>query len=68
VSVPALEVSFLQDGAQPAEQMAGELAAFIEAAQVSLDIAIYDLNLTGPPADRLRDRLASLGEAQATGL
>ena len=53
--VPALEVSFLQDGAQPAEQMAGELAAFIEAAQVSLDIAIYDLNLTGPPADRLRD-------------
>ena len=57
MSVPALEVSFLQDGAQPAEQMAGELAAFIEAAQVSLDIAIYDLNLTGPPADRLRDAI-----------
>ena len=50
----SVEVTFLQDGAQPAEQVAGELVAFIGAAQHSLDIAIYDLNLTGAPADQVR--------------
>ncbi|HEX9095722.1 MAG TPA: phospholipase D-like domain-containing protein [Candidatus Dormibacteraeota bacterium] len=50
----SLELTFLQDGGQPAEQIAGELADFIGAAQRSLDIAIYDLNLTGTPADRVR--------------
>ncbi len=51
---PSIEVTFLQDGAQPAEKVAGELADFIGAAQRSLDIAIYDLNLTGGPADQVR--------------
>ena len=55
----ALEVSFLEDGAQPVERMAGELAAFIDGARHSLDIAIYDLNLSGPPADQLRDAIRS---------
>ena len=55
----ALEASFLQDGAQPAERTAGELADFIGAAQRSLDIAIYDLNLTGPPAEQLRTSIKS---------
>jgi len=50
----SLEVSFLQDGGQPAEQVAAELADFIGAAQRSLDIAIYDLNLSGAPADQVR--------------
>jgi phosphatidylserine/phosphatidylglycerophosphate/cardiolipin synthase-like enzyme len=50
----SLGVTFLQDGAQPAEQVAGEVADFIGAAQRSLDIAIYDLNLTGAPADQVR--------------
>jgi phosphatidylserine/phosphatidylglycerophosphate/cardiolipin synthase-like enzyme len=50
----SLEVTFLQDGGQPAEQVAGELADFIGAAQRSLDIAIYDLNLTDGPADQVR--------------
>jgi phosphatidylserine/phosphatidylglycerophosphate/cardiolipin synthase-like enzyme len=50
----SLEVTFLQDGAQPAEQVAAELAAFIGGAQRSLDIAIYDLNLSGAPADLVR--------------
>jgi len=50
----SVEVTFLQDGTQPAEQVAGELVAFIGAAQHSLDIAIYDLNLTGAPADQVR--------------
>jgi phosphatidylserine/phosphatidylglycerophosphate/cardiolipin synthase-like enzyme len=50
----SLEVTFLQDGAQPAEQVAAELAAFLGAAQRTLDIAIYDLNLSGSPADQVR--------------
>lgn len=50
----ALELSFLQDGAQPAERTAGELADFISAAQRTLDIAIYDLNLVDGPADQVR--------------
>jgi phosphatidylserine/phosphatidylglycerophosphate/cardiolipin synthase-like enzyme len=55
VSTPSLEVSFLEDGRQPADRTAQELAAFIGGAQRSLDIAIYDLNLKGSPADQLRD-------------
>jgi phosphatidylserine/phosphatidylglycerophosphate/cardiolipin synthase-like enzyme len=54
-----LELSFLQDGAQNADQVAAELAAFIEGAQRSLDIAIYDLNLTGHPAELVRTALES---------
>lgn len=50
----SLEVTFLQDGAQPAEQVAGELADFIGTAQRSLDIAIYDLNLADGPAEQVR--------------
>ena len=52
-----LDFSFLQDGAQSADQVAAQLATFISTAQRSLDIAIYDLNLTGPPADQLRDAM-----------
>jgi phosphatidylserine/phosphatidylglycerophosphate/cardiolipin synthase-like enzyme len=51
---PSVELTFLQDGAQPAEKVAGELADFMGAAQRSLDVAIYDLNLTGGPADQVR--------------
>jgi phosphatidylserine/phosphatidylglycerophosphate/cardiolipin synthase-like enzyme len=58
----ALELSFLQDGAQPAEQIAAELAAFVSAAQRSLDIAIYDLNLTGAPADQVRAAIKATAE------
>ena len=53
------EVSFLQDGAQPAEQVAGELADFITAARHRLDIAIYDLNLKDGPADQVRAAVRS---------
>ncbi|HEX3628940.1 MAG TPA: phospholipase D-like domain-containing protein [Candidatus Dormibacteraeota bacterium] len=52
-----LELSFLQDGSQTAEQVAAELAAFLGGAQASLDIAIYDLNLAGAPADAVRDAI-----------
>ena len=65
----ALELSFFQDGAQPAEQVAGELAGFLAAAQKTLDIAIYDLNLTGGPADQLRDAIrAAAGRGVAVRL
>ncbi|HEY9288542.1 MAG TPA: phospholipase D-like domain-containing protein [Candidatus Dormibacteraeota bacterium] len=54
-----LELSFLQDGAQTADQVAAQLAAFIDAAQQTLDIAIYDFNLTDSPADAVRTALKS---------
>ncbi|HEY8736820.1 MAG TPA: phospholipase D-like domain-containing protein [Candidatus Dormibacteraeota bacterium] len=57
MNAPALEVSFLEDGAQPADRTAQELATFIGGAQRSLDIAIYDLNLHDSPADQLRDAI-----------
>lgn len=53
----AVDLRFLQDGAQSAEQVAGELAAFLSQAQHSLDIAIYDLNLTGDAADAVREAI-----------
>ena len=62
---PSVEVTFLQDGAQPAERVAGELADFVGAAQRSLDIAIYDLNLKDGPADQLR---AAIRAAAARGV
>jgi len=66
---PSLEVTFLRDGAQPADQVAGELAQFIGAAQRSLDIAIYDLNLAGSPADRVRTAvMAAAGRGVAIRL
>lgn len=61
----SVEVTFLQDGAQTAEGIAGELADFIGAAQRSLDMAIYDLNLKDGPADQLR---AAIMAAAARGV
>ena len=49
--MPGPELTFLQDGRQTADQVAGELATFLSAAQQSIDIAIYDLNLAGAAAD-----------------
>ena len=43
-----VEVRTLIDGAQPAEDTANALAAFIAGAEKTLEVAIYDLNL--PPA------------------
>jgi phosphatidylserine/phosphatidylglycerophosphate/cardiolipin synthase-like enzyme len=57
VTEAAISVSFLEDGAQPATQIAAQLAGFIAAAQQSLEIAIYDLNLIGDPADQLRNAI-----------
>lgn len=65
MTTPAIEVSFLEDGAQPAEQVAEELGEFLEAARSTLDIAIYDLNLQG--AARVRVATAIQG-ARARGV
>jgi phosphatidylserine/phosphatidylglycerophosphate/cardiolipin synthase-like enzyme len=65
----SIELSFLQDGGQPAEQVAGELSGFIGAAQRSLDIAIYDLNLTDGPAEQVRTAImAAAGRGVAVRL
>jgi phosphatidylserine/phosphatidylglycerophosphate/cardiolipin synthase-like enzyme len=65
----SIEVTFLQDGAQPAENVAAELADFIGAAQRSLDIAIYDLNVSGGPADQVRAAIkAAAGRSVAVRL
>ena len=65
----SVEVTFLQDGAQPAEKVAGELAEFIGAAQRSLDIAIYDLNLRDGPADQVHTAvIAAAGRGVAVRL
>jgi phosphatidylserine/phosphatidylglycerophosphate/cardiolipin synthase-like enzyme len=61
----ALEIAFLQDGAQPAEQVAEQLGAFLEAAQHTLEIAIYDLNLHEDAQARLA---RALGAAAARGV
>ena len=54
-----LELSFLEDGRQPAERTAGELATFVGAAQHTLEIAIYDLKLAGQPADMVHQAIRS---------
>lgn len=65
MSKAAISVTFLEDGAQPATQIAAQLAGFIAAARQSLEIAIYDLNLTGDPADQLREAIKA---AAASGV
>jgi phosphatidylserine/phosphatidylglycerophosphate/cardiolipin synthase-like enzyme len=54
--VAGVEVRTLIDGGQPAEQTAHELAEFFAAAEQTLEIAVYDLNL--PP-----DLVAIVGDA-----
>jgi phosphatidylserine/phosphatidylglycerophosphate/cardiolipin synthase-like enzyme len=46
-SLPGSSIEFLADGLQPAQQIAAQLASFLNVAQQSLDIAIYDGGLSG---------------------
>jgi phosphatidylserine/phosphatidylglycerophosphate/cardiolipin synthase-like enzyme len=52
-----LAVRFLEEGGQDELQVAGWLAEFIDGAQRTLDLAIYDCRLSREPADLLRDAL-----------
>ncbi len=50
-----VEVRTLTDGGQPAEDTAHALAAFVAAAEKTLEVAIYDLNLPAPVDAIVRD-------------
>ncbi len=50
-----VEVRTLTDGGQPAEDTANALAAFVGAAQKTLEVAIYDLNLPDPVGEIVGD-------------
>lgn len=50
---PPVALAFLTDGGQSADSIGEMLAAYIEGAQQTLEIAIYDLLLTGNPYARL---------------
>src|SRR3954454_5383392 len=52
-----VEVTTLEDGAQPAEAVAERLVAWLAAARSSLDLALYDVRLPGPVGDAVRDAL-----------
>ena len=52
---PPVEFAFLEDGGQTADGVASLLAGFLAAARTSLDIAVYDLQLQGAPAQLLLD-------------
>ncbi|TMC11429.1 MAG: hypothetical protein E6J29_09930 [Chloroflexi bacterium] len=62
---PPIEFAFLEDGAQSADGTAALLAGFIGEARSTLEIAIYDLRLAGPPAELL---LAAVKAAAARGV
>ena len=52
---PPIEFAFLEDGGQTADGTAALLAEFIGAARATLEIAIYDLRLSGAAAQTLLD-------------
>ena len=60
-----IEIRTLTDGGQKPEEIAAELEAFLAPARTTLDLALYDVRLTGEVGDRVRGAL--LG-AQARGV
>jgi phosphatidylserine/phosphatidylglycerophosphate/cardiolipin synthase-like enzyme len=52
-----IEIRTLTQDAQTAEEIAGGVIAFVDGAQHSLDVALYDVRLPGPVGDRVRDAL-----------
>ena len=54
-----MDVRTLTDGGQTAEDVAGTLGGFLDAARTSLDLAVYDLALTGAAADRVAEAIRS---------
>ncbi|MDQ2741093.1 MAG: phosphatidylserine/phosphatidylglycerophosphate/cardiolipin synthase family protein [Chloroflexota bacterium] len=52
-----ISVTFLRDGGQPPEQVAQQLASFVDAAGVSVDAAVYDCALTGTLATTVSDAI-----------
>src|SRR5437867_590724 len=60
-----LQVMFLEAGRQTAEQVAGRLAAFVGQATQTVDLAIYDMHLSGAARDIL---IGALQERQRAGV
>ena len=65
MSGPDIEVTTLVEGGQRAEDVAARLASFLAAARRSLDVALYDVRLPGPPGDTVGD---ALRDAAARGV
>ena len=59
----SIGVEFLEEDAQDALEVAGRIAAFIETARRSIDIAIYDCRLSDGPATVIRRALTKRREA-----
>ena len=57
-----IELRTLTDGGQSPEEIAGELEAFLAPARRTLDLALYDVRLTGPVGDRVRTALLGAQE------
>jgi phosphatidylserine/phosphatidylglycerophosphate/cardiolipin synthase-like enzyme len=53
--VDGVEVRTLTDGGQPAEDTANALAAFVSAAEKTLEVAVYDVNLPSPSCAVVRE-------------
>jgi phosphatidylserine/phosphatidylglycerophosphate/cardiolipin synthase-like enzyme len=60
-----IEIRTLTDGGQTPDEIATELEAFLAPTQRTLDIALYDVRLSGPVGDRVR---AALLGAQERGV
>jgi phosphatidylserine/phosphatidylglycerophosphate/cardiolipin synthase-like enzyme len=60
-----IDVTFLEQGGQPPQQVAGLLAEFISAARSSLHLAIYDFRLASTTASPV---VAALRERSAAGV
>jgi phosphatidylserine/phosphatidylglycerophosphate/cardiolipin synthase-like enzyme len=60
-----IEIRTLTDGGQTPDDIAAELEAFLAPAQRTLDLALYDVRLTGSVGDRVRSALL---EAQERGV
>ena len=63
--MPPFDVTFLQDGAQSAEQVVDLIGGFIASADRSVDVAIYDFDARAGTSARLAD---ALEEALARGV
>src|SRR3954467_6847570 len=61
----AIEVRFLTDGGQPADDTRDRLFAFLSAARRTLDLAVYDAHFDDDTGDRL---IRVLDEAEARGV
>jgi phosphatidylserine/phosphatidylglycerophosphate/cardiolipin synthase-like enzyme len=61
----ALDVAFLTDGGQPASVVRDRLLAFLGAASVSLDVAIYDCHFDDDTGEQL---ISALHDAEARGV